>query len=73
MAAWDSVTKRRGMLGWGNAGALPEASGGFDGVDAQLFLGEPGQYTIENGVIPDPVTPATGSTSGPRRKMGIGH
>lgn len=73
MAAFDSWTQRRGVLGWGSASALPEATGGFDGVDAQLFLALPGQYAIDNGVIPEPEPePVTGGGSGARRKMGIG-
>lgn len=70
--AWDTWTQRRGMLGWGSAGMTPEATGSFDGIDAQLFLALPGQYAIENGVIPEPESEATGGRVGPRRKAGIG-
>jgi hypothetical protein len=74
MAAWDSWTQRRGMLGWGSGSMLPEATGGFDGVDSQLFLALPGQYEIENGEIPEPEPEpeAEGGRVGPRRKTGIG-
>lgn len=72
MAAWDTLTQRRAMLGWGNCTALPEANGGFDGIDSQLFLGLPGQYEIENGELPPEPEPETGGRNGPRRKMGIG-
>lgn len=73
MAAWDTWTQRRGMLGWGNGSMLPEATGGFDGIDAQLFLALPGQYEIENGELPPEPEPETGGgRNGPRRKMGIG-
>lgn len=72
MAAFDSWTQRRGMMGYGY-GMLPEASGGFDGIDAQLFLALPGQYEIENGEIPEPEPEPTGGNGmGPRRKTGIG-
>jgi hypothetical protein len=73
MAAFDNWTQRRGVMGWGSASMLPEASNGFDGVDAQLLLGLPGQYEIENGEIPNPEPPAAeGQGMGPRRKTGIG-
>lgn len=73
MAAWDTWTQRRGMLGWGSGSMLPEASGGFDEVDSQLFLGLPGQYAIENDEIPEPEPePATDGGANSRRKTGIG-
>ncbi len=71
MAAWDSWTQRRGQMGYGY-GMLPEGSGGFDGVDAQLFLALPGQYPIENGELPPDPEPATGGGMNSRRKTGIG-
>lgn len=67
MAAWDTWTQRRGMLGWGIGGMLPEATGGFDGVDSQLFLALPGQHAIENGEIPD----LTADGTYPRIRIGI--
>lgn len=72
MAAFDSWTQRRGMMGYGY-GMLPEASGGFDGIDSQLFLALPGQYEIENGEIPVPPDPEpSGRGKGPRGKSGMG-
>lgn len=72
MAAWDTWTQRRGMLGWGIGGMLPEATGGFDGVDSQLFLALPGQHAIENGEIPQPPPEESGGGLSSRRKTGIG-
>jgi len=74
MAAFDTWTQRRGILGWGSRAILPEATGGFDGVDSQLFLGLPGQYEIENGEIvePEPAPDPVGGRFGVRRKSGIG-
>jgi hypothetical protein len=71
--AFDTWTQRRGMMGYGY-GMLPEATGSFDGIDAQLFLALPGQYEIENGTIPETPDPETGAggRTGPRRKTGIG-
>lgn len=71
MAAWDTWTQRRGVMGWGSGSMLPEASGGFDGIDSQLFLALPGQYAIENGELP-PEPETGGGRAGPRRKAGIG-
>lgn len=71
--AWDTWTQRRGMMGYGSGCMLPEATGGFDGVDSQLFLALPGQYQIENGEIPEPEPePDQGRGKGPRGKTGIG-
>lgn len=73
MAAWDTVTQRRAMLGWGNCTMLPEANGGFDGIDAQLFLGLPGQYEIENSELPPEPEPETQAARiGPLRRLGLG-
>lgn len=70
--AFDTWTERRGMMGYGY-GMLPEASGSFDGTDAQLFLALPGQDTITNGEIPEPEPePEGGRGKGPRGKTGIG-
>ena len=47
MAAFDTQSQRWAMMGWGIGGITPEASGSFDGLDAQMILGLAGQYDID--------------------------
>lgn len=72
MAIFDTRTKRMGMLGWGVGDMLPTGHAVFDDTDAQLYLGLPGQYQIENGAPPEPEPEPEGSGMGSRRKTGIG-
>lgn len=71
MAFNDSWTGRRGILGWGIGDSLPTADGsvGTD-IDAQLYLGLPGQHDIEN---PNPPGSVDGAENrGPWIGIGIG-
>jgi hypothetical protein len=71
--AFDTLTARFGMLGFGAGDSLAEASGSFDGKSSQLFLALPGTADIENGEAPpDPEPEETGRGQGSRRKLGIG-
>lgn len=71
--AFDTLTARLGVLGFGAGDSLPEAAGGFDGFSAQLPLALPGCAEIENGdAPPDPEPEADGGGSNSRRKAGIG-
>lgn len=61
MAAFDTYSKRRGILGWRMGEILPVGhAGAFTDLDAQHYLGQPAQNIITNALPPSSGVGKTG-------------